>query len=92
MSDVNALRESLARVDRLRAEAAAADSARVTIRLSGQPIARRGLLGFMKRGDWPDQIFTRGETNAIYDALAVVRNDAQSRADELEKTIAGEDL
>jgi hypothetical protein len=93
VSDVTALRQQLARIDRHRQLADSAESARVKIRLSGKPTASRGLLGFLKRSDvWIDQHFTQAETDAIYDALASVRNDERRAADELEKTIAIEPL
>jgi hypothetical protein len=89
MSDVKALREQLAEADRQRQIAHDAESARGTIRLGQTPIVRRGLLGFPKTESWAEKFLTRAETNAVYDALAKVRDDARSRADEIEKTIAG---
>lgn len=90
MSDVKALRGQLAEADRLRAIAAESESARVKIRLGERPIVRRGVLGFWRPSEvLPEQSFTQAETNAIYDALAKVRDDAQRRADEIEKAIAG---
>lgn len=90
MSDVKALRGQLAEADRLRAIASESESARVKIRLGERPIVRRGVLGFWRRSEvLPEQSFTQAETNAIYDALAKVRDDARRRADEIEKSIAG---
>lgn len=89
MNDVQKLREQLAEIDRLRGIADGAESARGSIRLGQTPIMHRGLLGFPKTPTWSEKCLTHAETNAVYDALAKVRDDAQRRADEIEKTIAG---
>ncbi|HEY3559638.1 MAG TPA: hypothetical protein VGL05_19350 [Kribbella sp.] len=88
MTDVKALRDKLAEVDRQRRIADEAESARGKIRLGQRPVQRFGLLAFLSRTDpWPDQHFSQEETNAIYDALAVVRENARKRAAEIEKQI-----
>lgn len=90
MTDVKTLRDKLAEVDRQRRIADDAESARGKIRLGSRPRQRYGLLAFLSGDEvWPDQHFEQAETNAIYDALAVVRDDAQRRADEIEKQIEG---
>lgn len=89
MTDVQALREQLAEVDRQRKIADDAERARGSIRVGQTPVMKRGLLGFPKTGHWGEKFLTQAETNAVYDALAKVRDDAQRRADEIEKTIAG---
>ena len=89
MSDVQALREQLAEADRQRQIANDAESARGSIRLGQKALVKRGLLGFPKSGHWGEKFLTQAETNAVYDALAKVRDDARRRADEIEKAIAG---
>jgi hypothetical protein len=89
MSDVQALREQLAEADRQRKIADDAECARGSIRVGQKPVMKRGLLGFPKTALWAEKLLTQAETNAVYDALARVRDDARRRADEIEKTIAG---
>lgn len=88
MTDVKALREQLAEVDRQRAIERSAEAARAMIRLGHRPTARRRLITFLQR-DRADWEFTRDETDAIYDALGLVQDDARERAADLEKQIEG---
>lgn len=89
MIEVKALREQLAKVDGHRRFADDAESARVKIRLSSRPVARGGLLGFLRGSVWRDEPFTQAETNAIYVALGQVRDEERRAARELEKKIVG---
>lgn len=83
------LRARLAEVDRQRSIERGAENARSRLRLRHEPVARGGLLGFLRRRpEDRDEFFTRDETSAIYAALAVVRDNAQRRADELERGIS----
>lgn len=76
MSDATP-RELLAIADRHKRLADAADSARAKIRLGERPVQRGGLLGFLRRQPHQvDVFFDADETAAIYDALAIVRNDS----------------
>jgi hypothetical protein len=63
----------------------AADFGRVKIRLQARPTVRRRLLVFRSEGPgYPDHEFDQAETDALYEALAIVRDDHAKRAAELE--------
>lgn len=84
-------RELLAQADRERATVSAADWARAKIRLGEKPVQRGGLLRFRKgRPEERECVFDAGQTAAIYAALAIVRDDAKRRADELEARVTTE--
>lgn len=89
MRDTAAIRDKLAKADRLRAISNAAEAARSKIRLSQEPAARNGWLGFRKRPAGHEVFFTAEETAAIYCALAKVRDEHRDSADQIEREVAG---
>lgn len=77
----NPARDLLAQADHHRKTAAAAETARVRIRLGERPQTRRGLLGFWREEVPHPTEFDAAETHAIYEALAIVReNNARAAA------------
>lgn len=89
MNVTEAIRAKLAQADRHRAIERSAETARSKIRLSEQPAARNGWLGFRKRPAGHEVFFTRDETTAIYEALAKVADDNRQYADQIEREVAG---
>jgi hypothetical protein len=81
-------REILAEADWHRQREQAANLARAKIRLGEKPVQRRGLLGFRKKPDaYRELEFDRDETNAIYEALAIVQRDYREAAKRLEEGV-----
>lgn len=82
---LDALKAVLAEAERERRQESAAEMGRVHIRLWQRPVIRRRLLVFRAKGyGYTDQEFDQDETNAIYEALAIVRDNHAKRAAELE--------
>lgn len=81
-------REVLKLADSYRATSRAADSARVKIRTGGHRVeVRSGLLGLRKTNSSEATVFSKEETDAIYEALLVVSDDNERKANELEKKV-----
>lgn len=88
MSSKQTPRELLAQADRERATVSAAEWARTNIRLGERPVQREGLLRFRKkRPEDRECVFDAAQTAAIYGALAIVRDNARRRAEELEARV-----
>lgn len=78
-------RNLIAAADQHRATAEGAEWARNKIRLWERPVVRKGLLGFRRKSEAHRELeFTAAETAAIYEALRIVRDDANRKADDLD--------
>lgn len=86
-----AIRELLRQADWWHHRARAADDARQVMNISKPVMTRRGRFGFLRRGEPADPdtylTFERDGVGAIRDALAIVRDEAESRAKELEQQV-----
>ena len=79
-------REILNQADRLHRTSRAAEDLRVAIRLGRKPRLRRGILAWT--GARKEHTLTTDETNAVYDALADVRDRMGREARALEESVA----
>lgn len=80
-------REILDCVDRLRKKSDKAEYVRTMIRLDAEVCVRKGRLGWRRKKEDPIKWLTEDETNAVYDALAKVRDDNHRWADEEEAKV-----
>jgi hypothetical protein len=81
-------RDLIAEADRLKRWSQEAEFARTLIRLWERPKMRKGLLGFFGRSSgYEDVQFNQAQTDAIYQALARVRDDYARQAEEIERRI-----
>lgn len=79
------VRGILAKATQERALASGAEDVQLSIRLHGQPIVRKGLLGMLRRtDDRRDQLLTSEQTQAVYEALHLVRGRHEAKAKQLE--------
>lgn len=89
MSDFEKAREAVLRAEQFRKLSSAAETARALIRLQREPIIRNGIFGFRKRKQGGDEftMFPEIEVNALYAALAHVRDDSERRAKDIEASV-----
>ena len=88
---VKEIRERLALADQHKATAEAAESVLRKMRLSGDPVFHKGLLGFFKRKSGKDVFYPiEGfEVHALYEAVRAVKAEHEHAAREIEEAVAG---
>ena len=89
MSDFEKARDAVLRAEHFRNLSSAAETARALIRLQHEPVIRNGIFGFRKRKQDGHEFtaFPEIETNALYAALAHVRDDSERRARDIEASV-----